>query len=292
MALPVADAPPGAGLIWAHRRGAFDLAREGVVMGILNVTPDSFSDGGDFMEPAAAIERGLALEADGAAIVDVGGESTRPGAEPVPEAEEMRRVLPVIAGLRERSAVVISVDTAKAAVAAEALAAGADIVNDVSGFGSDPRMAGVVAASGAGAVLMHMRGRPADMQRAPVYDDVVEDVREFLRQALDLAVSSGMPLEKLAIDPGIGFGKTAGHNLELVRATDRLAALGRPVLLGVSRKSFLAALGDAPDLADRHWPGVAVTVFGRLRGARIFRVHDPRPHLEALRMAEAIAAHA
>lgn len=261
-------------------------------MGILNVTPDSFSDGGSFLEPGEAIAHGLKMEADGAEIIDIGGESTRPGSAEVSAADQIARVIPVIEGIRKHSPVAISIDTTKAEVAGAALSAGADIINDISGFGSDPRMPEIAARHAAGAVLMHMKGSPADMQRDPVYRDVVGEVGEFLRQALARAVASGMAIDRLAIDPGIGFGKTAAHNLELVRATAFFSSLGAPLLLGASRKSFLARLGDAPEIADRHWPGVAVTVFGRMRGARIFRVHEPRPHLEAMRMAEAIMDHA
>lgn len=261
-------------------------------MGVLNVTPDSFSDGGAYLEPDAAVRHALTLAAEGADIIDIGGESTRPGAAAVPVGEELRRVLPVIRTLRDRSDVLISIDTSKAVVAGEAVAAGADIINDVTGLTGDPAMPQVAASSGAGVVLMHMQGEPRTMQHHPTYGDVVAEVAEFLRHRLASAVGSGMAVERLAIDPGIGFGKTAEHNRALLRAVPVMAATGRPVLIGASRKSFLSRLADAPALPDRFWPGVALTSACRESGARIFRVHDPRPHREALRMTEAILDHA
>lgn len=277
-------------MIWKLPRGSFDLSRRGLIMGVLNVTPDSFSDGGSFLDRDAAVAHALELARDGADIIDVGGESTRPGAEAVGEEEELRRVVPVIRALRAQSGVLISIDTSKAAVAREAVAAGADIINDVSALTGDPAMAETAARSGAGVVLMHMQGEPRTMQRSPHYDDVVGEVAEFLRQRLAAVLGCGMAEERIAIDPGIGFGKTPAHNLALLQATGVFASLGRPVLIGVSRKSFLSWLGDAPAMDDRFWPGVAVTSFCCELGARIFRVHEPRPHREALRMTEAIHA--
>jgi len=216
----------------------------------------------------------------------VGGESTRPGAEPVAEDEELRRVLPVVSGLSGRA--LISIDTSKSAVAAAALERGADIINDVTGLLGDPEMASVAAASGAGIVLMHMQGTPQTMQRAPHYGDVVAEVRDFFRQALGRAVSSGIDPMCIALDPGIGFGKTPGHNSDLLASLGAFQEFGRPLLIGVSRKSFLGHLAGSADPADRFWPGVALTSFCRERGAAIFRVHDVQPHREALRMTEAI----
>lgn len=259
-------------------------------MGVLNVTPDSFSDGGSFLDRDAAVAHALELAALGADIIDVGGESTRPGAESVGIDEEMRRVLPVIRGLRARSDVLISIDTSKAAVAEAAMEAGADIINDVTALLGDPAMPGVAARTGAGVVLMHMQGEPRTMQQSPHYDDVVAEVAEFLRQRIDAAVGCGIAVENLAIDPGIGFGKKPEHNRALLQNLPVLVDLDRPVLVGVSRKSFLAWLGDAPAIEDRFWPGVALTSYCRELGARIFRVHDPKPHREALRMTEAIHA--
>lgn len=275
-------------MIWQHRRGVADLSRHGLIMGVLNVTPDSFSDGGSYFDPAAALNHARELIADGADIIDVGGESTRPGSEPVSVEEEIRRVCPVIRAIRAESDVLISIDTSKAAVAEEAMNAGADIINDVTGLTGDPAMPEVAARSGAGVVLMHMQGEPRTMQVAPHYEDVVAEVREFLRQRISLALSYGMAAERLAIDPGIGFGKTQEHNLALLRETGRLVALDRPVLIGVSRKSFLGRITGSTAMEDRAWPAVAVTSFCREAGAHIFRVHEPKPHREALRMTEAI----
>ena len=279
-------------LVWKHKRGTFDLAHRGLIMGILNVTPDSFSDGGRYFSPESAVEHALEMVAGGADIIDVGGESTRPGAESVGEAEERRRVLPVIRSLRKQSDVPISIDTFKASVAREAVEAGADIINDVTALRGDPAMPTVARDSGAGVVLMHMQGEPRTMQAAPHYSDVVREVGEFLIRRQEEIQALGVPAEFLAIDPGIGFGKTPAHNLALIRATETFARLGRPVLIGVSRKSFLAWLADAPRLEDRLWPAVALTSFCREQGARIFRVHDPKPHREALRMTEAILGEA
>lgn len=257
-------------------------------MGILNATPDSFSDGGSFMEPAAACDHGLKMLEDGADILDIGGESTRPGAESVPAAEELRRVIPVISALRARTDAPISIDTCKAEVAAAAIEAGADIVNDVTGLGGDPEMKPLVARSGVGVVVMHMRGEPRTMQVDPVYEDVVREIGEFFRQALDAAIASGIDPMRIVLDPGIGFGKTPEHNRQLLRGLSLFAGFGRPLLIGVSRKSFLGWIAGSQRIEDRHWTGVALTSFGRERGARIFRVHEPKPHREALRMTEAI----
>jgi len=275
-------------MIWQHRRGVADLSRHGFIMGVLNVTPDSFSDGGSYFDPAAALDHARELIAHGADIIDVGGESTRPGSEPVSVEEELRRVCPVIRAIRAESDVLISIDTSKAVVADEAVKAGADIINAVTGLAGDPAMPEVATRSGAGIVLMHMQGEPRTMQVAPHYEDVVAEVREFLRQRISLALSYGMAAERLAIDPGIGFGKTQEHNLALLRETGRLAELDRPVLIGVSRKSFLGRITGSTAMEDRAWPAVAVTSFCREAGAHIFRVHEPKPHREALRMTEAI----
>ena len=258
-------------------------------MGVLNVTPDSFSDGGAFAEPDEAIRHGLRMVSEGAEVLDIGGESTRPGASPVPADEELDRVLPVINGLRATGGdFLISIDTSKAAVAEAALAAGADIVNDITGLRGDVEMSGVVARSGAGVVIMHMQGTPMTMQSSPHYQDVVAEVGDFFRQAIDRAVGSGVDRMSIAIDPGIGFGKTPEHNRLLLRSLPAFAALGRPTLVGLSRKSFLGWIAGSPSMEDRFWPGVALTCFCRERGARIFRVHDVKPHREALRTTEAI----
>jgi dihydropteroate synthase len=277
---------------WKFKRRSFDLTHRGIIMGILNVTPDSFSDGGSFLDPEEAVAQALRMEREGAEIIDVGGESTRPGAEAVDADQELMRVIPVIRALRTRSEVVLSIDTSKAVVAEEAVRAGADIINDVTALLGDSRMAEVVARSEAGVVLMHMQGEPRTMQQNPRYEDVTAEVTEFLRQRVSAAIGYGMAVERIAIDPGIGFGKRPEHNRTLLRSLGTLAELGRPILVGVSRKSFLRWLADASTTSDRFWPGVALTSFCREKGARIFRVHEPKPHCDALRMTEAICENA
>src|SRR5437763_359434 len=234
-------------------------------MGIVNVTPDSFSDGGLFLDPARAIEHGKRLIEEGAAIVDVGGESTRPGAEPVPEAEELRRVMPVVEALAGAGAE-ISIDTTKAEVARRALEAGATIVNDVSALRFDPGLAALTAEAGATCVLMHMLGEPKTMQADPRYDDVVDDVKAFLAQRVEAAIDAGIDERRLHVDPGIGFGKTLEHNLELLRRLDEIVALGLPVVLGTSRKSFLGRLTGREDPHERVAATVATSVLGLERG--------------------------
>lgn len=258
------------------------------IMGILNVTPDSFSDGGAYPDVEAAAARGLEMVTAGAAVVDVGGESTRPGSEGVPADEELRRVLPVIERLHDRTSVLISVDTMKATVARRAVAAGAVLINDVSALRHDSEMLAVAAESGCAVCLMHMVGVPKTMQDTPRYGDVVSEVAAFLEQRLAAAVAGGVREEQILLDPGIGFGKTLKHNLLLLKHLDRIVALGRPVLLGASRKRFLGALlGDAPPRA-RDTATAATTVMGALAGAAVFRVHDVRANLEALRVAQAV----
>jgi len=275
-------------MLWKHKRGQFDLTHEGLIMGVLNVTPDSFSAGGCFSSEVTAVEHGMELERAGADLIDVGGESTRPGAAAVSAKEELRRVLPVIRALRARSSIVISIDTSKAIVAEEALRAGADIINDVTALRGDPAMAEVARRSGAGVVLMHMQGCPRTMQKHPRYADVVSEVVTFLQESLTAAVELGLSAESIALDPGIGFGKMPAHNLALLQSLKSFAPLRRPLMIGVSRKSFLASLAGTTTMADRFWPAVALTSFCREEGARIFRVHEPRPHHEALRMTEGI----
>jgi dihydropteroate synthase len=265
------------------------------VMGIVNVTPDSFSDGGAFLQADAAIVHGLELAGEGAEILDIGGESTRPGADPVSVEEELRRVVPVIEGLAAAGTnAQISIDTSKAAVAAAALRAGASLVNDVSAFRADPEIAAVVADSGAECCLMHMLGEPRTMQRDPRYGDVVDEVRAFLEERVRFAVGEGVREERIMLDPGIGFGKTVTHNLELLRRLDELAALGRPLLIGTSRKSFLGriaadAAGKAEPLDAQHRLAgtIATNVLALERGASVFRVHDVAPVSEALAVAAA-----
>ncbi len=257
------------------------------VMGVVNVTPDSFSDAGRYLDPAAAIEHGLALEAEGAAILDVGGESTRPGAKPVPAAQERERVVPVISGLIKAGArALISVDTSKAAVAEAALDAGASIVNDVTGLRGDPAMAALIASRGVHVCLMHMLGDPRTMQNNPRYDDVVAEVRAFLGERMEVAATSGIPAERIMIDPGIGFGKTAQHNLELLARIDEIAALGPPVVVGTSRKSFLGKI-TGREVDWRVAGTITTNVIAFERGARVFRVHDVGPVHDALKIAAA-----
>src|SRR5271165_4407126 len=250
------------------------------LMGVLNVTPDSFSDGGRFLELESALGHGASLVAEGADIVDVGGESTRPGAYPVAAAEELSRVLGVVEGLGERVPdAQISIDTTKAAVAQAAVEAGAGLVNDVSAFRADPEMAAVVAAGGVDCCLMHMRGEPRTMQQDPRYGDVVDDVRAFLEERLAFAVRAGIGEQRVLLDPGIGFGKTVEHNLELLRRLSELLALGRPIVIGTSRKSFLGRIAGTaatgPLGAGERLAGtVASNVLAYERGASVFRVHD------------------
>jgi dihydropteroate synthase len=261
-----------------------------VLMGVVNVTPDSFSDGGRFLEPSAAVAHGARLAGEGAAILDVGGESTRPGAEPVGADEELRRVVPVLEGLAAAgTGARLSIDTSKAAVASAALDAGASYVNDVTAFRGDPAIAGLVAERGVECCLMHMLGEPRTMQEDPRYEDVVSDVKAFLEQRLAFAVEAGVPEDHVTLDPGIGFGKTLEQNLELLRRLDEIAAIGRPVLVGTSRKSFLGKLtGRAVD--DRLAGTIATNVLAYARGASVFRVHEVAPVRDALTVAAATVA--
>jgi dihydropteroate synthase len=256
------------------------------VMGVLNVTPDSFSDGGLYLDVEAAVAHGEELAREGAALVDVGGESTRPGAEPVPVGTELDRLVPVVERLAT-GGTVVSVDTRKAEVAEAALQAGARIVNDVSAFRHDPAMAGLVAGAGAGCCLMHMLGGdPRTMQADPRYDDVVSDVKAFLEERLAFAVGEGVREDRVWLDPGIGFGKTVDHNLELLRRLDEIVAIGRPVVIGTSRKSFLGRLTGRSE-QEREAGTIATNVIAFERGASVFRVHEVRGTLDALKVAAA-----
>lgn len=269
-------------------------------MGVLNVTPDSFSDGGEFLSPEKAVEHGLRMAAEGARIVDVGGESTRPGAKPVSVDEELRRVIPVIEKLRGKIDIrstplrsaqdkfLISIDTSKAEVAEAALEAGASIVNDVTGGQGDKEMMSLVAKRNAGFIIMHMQGDPRTMQNDPRYADVVGEVAVFFRQQYERALECGIDPMAMAFDPGIGFGKTLIHNLELLGNIERLRVHDRPLVVGVSRKSFLGKLIDSTDMGDRLAPTVAFTSLLRGKGADVFRVHDVKENAEALRVADAI----
>jgi dihydropteroate synthase len=252
------------------------------VMGVVNVTPDSFSDGGVNLDPATAIASARRMVAEGAAIVDVGGESTRPGAEGVSADEELLAAL---------EGVPVSIDTSKADVAARALELGAELVNDVTALRADPELAGVVADRGAYLCLMHMRGEPRTMQEDPRYDDVVAEVARFLDERLTFAVAQGIPEKAICLDPGIGFGKTVEHNFELLRRLDELTALGRPILVGISRKSSLGKIMGDPDAkTGTTAASVGAAVLAYERGASIFRVHDVREHVEALTAARAVVA--
>jgi dihydropteroate synthase len=263
-------------------------------MGIVNVTPDSFSDGGRFLEAEAAIAHGLQLIDEGAEIVDVGGESTRPGAEPVGADQELRRVRPVIEAIAAEmtdwpatTRAQISIDTSKSSVARAALEMGATLVNDVTALRGDPQMAEIVAESGAECCLMHMLGEPRTMQQEPRYDDVVDDVKAFLLARLEFAVGEGIAEDRVLLDPGIGFGKTLAHNLELLRRLGEVVELGRPVVIGTSRKSFLGRLAGTPESSQRLAGTLATNVLALERGARVFRVHDVAPAREALTVAAA-----
>ncbi|MGB8166459.1 MAG: dihydropteroate synthase [Chthoniobacteraceae bacterium] len=276
-------------MLWRTLHRTFDLATHGLIMGVVNVTTDSFSDGGRFADAETAVAHARHLAAEGAEIIDIGGESTRPGSAPVNEAEELRRVRPVIERLAGDARFVISIDTRKPAVARAAMECGAAIINDVTGL-RDPAMREVVRNTGAGAIGMHMQGDPQTMQRAPHYGDVTTEIRDFFRQIFDASVACGIDPMCLAFDPGIGFGKTAEHNLALIRNLESMRVSGRPLVLGISRKSIIGKVLGSSALEDREWPTVALTSYGRARGASVFRVHEARPNLHALRMTEAILA--
>ena len=274
-------------MLWHACSRTFDLSRRGLIMGVLNVTPDSFSDGGQWVDFDAAVSHGLEMLEAGAEILDVGGESTRPGAEPVPEREELRRVIPVIERLSSESDAVISIDTMKPAVARAAIAAGAAIVNDITGLRSE-EMRAIVRDTGAAGIAMHMQGEPRTMQSAPHYQDVCGEIRDFFRQVFDACLGSGIEPMRLAFDPGIGFGKTLAHNLILLRNLESLRVGERPFVVGVSRKSFIGKVLGSTELEDREWPTVALTSYLRERGSSVFRVHEVKPNVHALRMTEAM----
>lgn len=273
---------------WRIQGQDYDLSRRGMVMGIVNVTPDSFSDGGRYLDTGRAVEHALTLVAEGADILDIGGESTRPGAEPVDEAEELKRVLPVIRAIRSETKTLISIDTMKANVARAALEAGADIINDVTGLRGDPMMCRVAAENDAGLVVMHMLGTPRTMQQQAVYEDVVAEVQTYFEERLHVLAEQGIAPERIVLDPGFGFAKTLEHNISLMKALPLLAVQGRPVLVGVSRKTLISRLLESEDVNDRDWPTVALTSHSRELGARIVRVHQVKANVEALRMTEAI----
>jgi dihydropteroate synthase len=274
--------------IWKVGDRVFNVSRQGLIMGVLNVTPDSFSDDGKFFAAEKAIEHGLRMAAEGADIIDVGGESTRPGAEPVATEEELHRVIPVIEKLRAKIDVPISIDTWKAEVARAAIHAGAAIVNDVTGGRGDEGMLPLIAETKSAFIIMHMKGTPRTMQNQPQYKDVVSEVADFFRQQYARAIVCNIEPMAIAFDPGIGFGKTLDHNVDLLAQLERLRAHDRPLVIGVSRKSFLGKLANSSEMKDRLAPGIALTSLLRARGADVFRVHDVKENVSALRVTEAI----
>jgi dihydropteroate synthase len=275
-------------MIWQIADRAIDLSRNSIIMGVLNVTPDSFSDGGEFFSTEQAIEQGVRMAAEGAQIIDVGGESTRPGAGAVSAEEELSRVLPVIGKLREKVSALISIDTTKAVVARGALEAGASIINDVTGGRGDPEMMKLAAERKAAFIIMHMQGTPRTMQTNPHYDDVVGEVADFFRQQYARALECGIDSMAIAFDPGIGFGKTVEHNLELLSNLSRLRVHDRPIVVGVSRKSSLGKMIGSAEMSDRLAPTIAFTALLRERGANILRVHDVKENVAALRVTEGL----
>jgi dihydropteroate synthase len=279
--------PVAAAKFLVTRHGRIDIERRTAVMGVLNVTPDSFYDGGRRSEASKALADALAMIEEGADIVDIGGESTRPGAEPVPEDEELKRVLPLIRAVRREAAIPISIDTYKYTVARMALDEGADVINDISALRFDPRMAALAAAEKVPIVLMHMQGEPRSMQKQPRYRDVVAEVRDFLAHRLDFALSQGIERTNIVIDPGIGFGKSLEHNYALLRGLPAVAALGQALLVGASRKAFIGRILDA-DADDRLEGSLAAAVAAVLGGAHIVRVHDVKQTRRAVRVADAI----
>src|SRR5438445_8845968 len=273
--------------IWKIGDEVVELSKRGMIMGVLNVTPDSFSDGGEFFEPDAALARGVQIASEGADIIDVGGESTRPGTEPVSVKEELRRVIPVIEKLRAKIDIPISIDTSKSEVASAALDAGASIINDVTAGRGDEKMLPLATKRKTAVVLMHMQGEPRTMQNNPCYKDVIAEVVDFFRQQYARALECGVDPMAIAFDPGIGFGKTLEHNLELIGNLGALRVDERPLVVGVSRKSFLAKLIGSLEMSDRLASVVALTPLLRARGADVFRVHDVKENANALRVTEA-----
>jgi len=271
---------------WGSR--VLDFSRKTYIMGILNVTPDSFSDGGLHFDKTSAVDRGLRMFDAGADIIDIGGESTRPGSEPLPLGEELRRVIPVIESLSAKVTVPISIDTYKAEVARRALDAGASIVNDISGLRFDPGMAGVVSAYKVPVVVMHIKGSPRNMQQSPVYEDLIPEILDYLRGSIGIALEAGVSEEKIIIDPGIGFGKTFDHNLEILHNLDRFALLGRPVLIGPSRKAFIGRILDNAPPQERIYGTAAAVAISIMKEANIIRVHDVMEMVQVARVADAV----
>ena len=276
------------GRLWKIGDRVFDVSQQGLIMGVLNVTPDSFSDAGEFFTAERAIEHGLRMAAEGAHIIDIGGESTRPGAESVAAEEELRRVVPVIERLRAKTDVVISIDTSKTQVARTAVQVGASIVNDVTGGRDDKEMMPLIAETKSAFIIVHMQGTPRTMQIEPRYADVVSEIADFFRQQYARAIGYSIDPMAIAFDPGIGFGKMLEHNIELLAQLEQLRVHDRPLAVGVSRKSFLSKLIGSPAINDRLAPAVALTSLLRARGADVFRVHDVKENVSALRATEAI----
>jgi len=272
----------------SFRNFSFDFSRKTYVMGILNVTPDSFSDGGLFLNGSSAVERALRMEAEGADIIDIGGESTRPGSEPVSLDEELQRTIPVIEALSGRLSIPISIDTYKSEVARRAIEAGAAMVNDISGLRFDPEMAPVLSQYDIALVLMHIKGTPRNMQENPVYSDLFSEITDYLREGIETATESGIAEERIVIDPGIGFGKTLEHNLRIINNLDRLSPLGRPVLVGASRKSFIGKVLNNAPVSERLEGTAAAVAVSVMKGAGIVRVHDVKEMVRVVRVADAI----
>lgn len=275
-------------ILWKIGDQQIDLSAHAMIMGVLNVTPDSFSDGGEFFSAEKAIGHGVRMAGEGAQIIDIGGESTRPGAEPVTADDETGRVLPVIKQLRQSVPAILSIDTAKTAVARVALESGASIINDVTGGRGDSEMFALAAEKKAGLIIMHMQGTPRTMQTSPHYDDVVVEVADFFRQQYECALECGVDSMAIAFDPGIGFGKTVEHNLTLLAHLDRLRVENRPLVVGVSRKSSLGKMIGSNAMEDRLAPTIAFTSMLRERGANVLRVHDVKENVAALRVTEAL----
>ncbi|MFQ5869187.1 MAG: dihydropteroate synthase [Candidatus Zixiibacteriota bacterium] len=264
-----------------------DFSQRAYIMGVLNLTPDSFFDGRMFPEPEAAVQHAFQMEAEGADIIDLGGESTRPGAQAVPLKEEFRRVLPVLKRLSGRLKVPISIDTYKSEVAERCIQCGAEIVNDISGLYFDPRMKEIVARHQVPVIVMHIKGTPRDMQKDPQYRDLIGEILSFFRESISRADAAGVPADKIIIDPGIGFGKSFAHNLDILKGLESFKVLGKPIMVGVSRKSFLGKILDLP-VDERLEASIAAALYAVLRGANIVRVHDVAATVRALRTVEAI----
>jgi dihydropteroate synthase len=272
----------------AWRNYNFDFSQRPCIMGILNVTPDSFSDGGNFLLRDAAVERALKMESDGADIIDVGGESTRPGAEKISVKEEMQRVVPVIEEITKRVHIPVSIDTYKSAVAEAAVSAGASMINDISGLRFDPRMPSIAALHKIPVVIMHIKGTPENMQKNPVYKALIPEIMDYLREGIEIAIEAGIPEDRIIIDPGIGFGKTVEHNLEIIKRVHEFEGLGKPILLGHSRKSFIGRVLEDLPVTDRLEGTAAAAAIGIFNGANILRVHDVKEMVRVAKTADAI----